>query len=308
MRIVVTGGTGLLARFIVRELGECANNLMVVVSDDRVAFARELYAGDVSVRIFSKSEFFQKPVLEECLPGAFVIHTAFTRKNDGREIAKSLQYAYTLFEACRDCSAAGVINISSRSVYEEPQEGEWNTEESPVNANSLIASAKYGTELMLKAFMKGTDIQHTSLRVASINELKSDNNMVRPLNVFVDCVIKGENIKVFNGSQIMSFVDPRDVASAIRLICASSSTWQDLYNVGAGTAGTARLLDMAKTVLEIGVQLGYARVGIDVVPKNIQQTAGLDITKITADFGYKPRIPLEEMIRSLFAMKRNRDD
>ena len=77
---------------------------------------------------------------------------------------------------------------------------------------------------------------------------------------------------------------------------------------GAGTAGTARLLDMAKTVLEIGVQLGYARVGIDVVPKNIQQTAGLDITKITADFGYKPRIPLEEMIRSLFAMKRNRDD
>ena len=308
MRIIVTGGTGLLARYIAYEMAGHADELLAVVSDSRADVAKVLYKDYPQVQVVPKSVFCQSAYLKEKMPGACVIHTAFTRKNDGTEIAASLDYAYSLFSACKEYAASSVLNISSRSVYEEPKEWEVNNEASAIRADSLIAAAKYGTELMLKAFFQGGNVRYASVRVASVNELKMDHNMVRPLNVFVDCVMKGESIKVFNGKQIMSFVDPRDVACAIRLMCLSSAEWKDTYNIGAGQIGTMTLLKMAEKVVAIGERLGYPKVSIDVIEKDIHQTAGLDISRIQKDFGYVPKISLDDMIVSLFEMKRDYHD
>ncbi len=302
MKIIITGGTGLLARYIAKELCSTKNEICVVVSEHRVDFAKELYHDRIS--IITNDEFFAPEMVKGIIPGACIINTAFTRKNDGREVASSMDYAYALFNACKKNSAYGVINISSRSVYEEPKEGEYNKEDSPINADSLIAAAKYGSELLLKAFFEGASTKYTNLRIASVNELKTDNNMVRPLNIFVDCVLNHKSITVFNGNQIMSFVDPRDVAIAIKLICLSDAEWKDTYNVGAGNIGTCRLIEMAEKVVETGVKLGFEKVGIDIVEKDISQTAGLDIERINIDFGYEPAFSLEDMIMALFEMKR----
>ena len=303
MRIIITGGTGLLARYFVKELKGTESEIYVVVSDQRLEFAKELY--EEKVTILSASVFYTTETLEAIVPNSCVIHTAFTRRNDGREVASSMDYAYRLFNSCKKYSVGSVINISSRSVYEEPKAGEYNQEDSLINTDSLIATAKYGCELMLKAFFDGTAVKYTNLRIASVNELKTDNNMVRPLNVFVDCVLNQKNITVFNGNQIMSFVDPRDVAKAIRLICAPNIEWKDTYNVGSGKLCTCRLIEMAERVIAIGENLGYKKVGIDIVEKDINQTAGLDIERIRKDFGYEPAISLDDMITALFEMKRD---
>ena len=302
MKIIVTGGSGLLARYIVAELQKSIDEISVVVSDQRALFATDKLYND-KITVIPESCFFKDDVLKEKISGACIINTAFTRKNEGHEIAKSLDYAYRLFAACKKYKARSVINCSSRSVYEQPASGEYNTEDSPINADSLIATAKYGSELLLKAFFNESDIQYTNLRIASVNELKLDNNMTRPLNVFVDCVLDGKNITVFNGKQIMSFVDPRDVAKAIRMVCTSENNWKEVYNVGSGTLCTTSLYNMAKRVVEIGVELGYTEVGIDIIEKDISQTAGLNIERIQRDFGFVPDISLDDMIRSLFEMK-----
>ena len=303
MKAVITGGTGLVARYVAEKLDSQGFEVILVVSDGRDSFAEELYSGNKNCRIVSRTDFFSEECLNNIIPGAYVVHTAFTRKNEGHEVAKSLDYAYTLFDACKKHGAKGVVNCSSRSIYEEPKEGEFNTEDSPINPTALISTAKYGEELMLRAFFDETKIQFTNLRIASINELKTDNNMVRPLNIFVDCVMNGNNIRVFNGTQTMSFVDPRDVANAVCLILSSDKAWKPVYNVGAGSLCTEKLLDMAKKVVEIGVELGYPEAAIEIVEKDITQTAGMSIDLIKQDFGYEPAISLEIMIRSLFSMK-----
>lgn len=303
MKIVVTGGTGLVARYVAEKFDSHGFETVLVVSDGRIEFAKELYSETRYCKIVSRSEFFSENCLNEVLPDSYVVHTAFTRKNEGHEVAKSLDYAYNLFDACKKHGVKGVLNCSSRSIYEEPKEGSFNTEDSPINPTALISTAKYGEELMLKAFLEGTSVKYTNIRIASINELKTDNNMVRPLNIFVDCVMKCNTIKVFNGTQTMSFVDPRDVANAIYLILSSDRAWKPVYNVGAGSLCTEKLLNMAKKVVEIGSELGYPETEIEIVEKDITQTAGMSIDLIKQDFGYEPSVSLEMMIRSLFSMK-----
>ena len=309
MNVCVTGGTGLIARYVIYRLHEEKRfHLYVVVSSGREDFAKQLYKGLDDIEVINVKHFFEDSVLEKVLPHAYVVHTAFTRKNDGIEIARSQEYAYRLFTSCKAFGAKGIINMSSRSVYLEPMNGELNTESSPVNCDSLIATAKYGSELLLSGILAGTSIKYTSLRCASVNELKTDNNMVRPLNVFVDCVLNNKPITVFNGNQIMSFVDPRDVAQSVFLICSSSCSWKPVYNVGPDSSCTCKLIDMARKVIEIGLLHGYADVGINIVEKEIRQSAGLDSSLIREDFGYMPEFNLDMMISDLFKMKKEKRD
>ena len=301
MRAIITGGTGLLARYIIEELLQYDFEIVAVVSENRMEFAKTLYSNNV--RLVSNDFFSDANALKKDIPDSCIINTAFTRANEGKEVARSLDYSYSVFDASKRNGAKSVINCSSRSVYEDPGEGCFNTEESEINTDSLIATAKYGSELLLKAFFNGTEIKYTNLRISSINELKLDNNMIRPLNIFVDCVISGKNLTVYNGNQTMSFVDPRDVARAVRMICCSSTDWKDVYNVGSGELGTYRLIDMAKSVVRIGEEFGFPPMGIDIIRKNINQSAGLNNDRIFNDFGFSPKISLDEMIRSLYEMR-----
>ena len=310
MKAFVTGGSGLLGRYIVKRLAEDRNFIVYpVVSEGRVSFSEGLYRYLGNVRIITTVDFLDDSFLAEALPGSIVIHAAFTRKNDGEEIVKSLQYTYKVFNACRKFSAGTVLNISSRSVYKDPETDCLNSEDSALCANGLISAAKYASELLLHSFFSGSTKLYglgggySNLRVSSVNELKTDNNMIRPLNVFVDCVMTGQNIKVYGGNQVMSFIDPRDAAEAVYLICTSGSkNLKDTYNIGTGCTYT--IMELAKKVIQTGVKLGYPKVDIDVISKDDNQRAGLDITRLREDFGFEPRITIDDMIRSLFEMKR----
>lgn len=302
--VFITGGSGLIARYLTKEFAsDVQYHVYPVVSTKNLDFSKEIYKGIANVTIVSREEFFQEQFQKNNLAEAYVVHTAFTRSNNGEEIAKSMQYAFQLFNNCKAHGVKGIVNFSSRSVYKEPKPGCLNDEDSEINTDSLIAVAKYGVEMLLKGMFDGTKVKYTSLRVASVNELKTDNNMVRPLNVFVDCVINGSAITVFNGNQIMSFVDPRDVAKAVRLLCSSEKEWKDIYNVGPSVDCTCRLIDMAERVVQIGNELGYPKVDINIIEKDITQTAGLNSNRLQNDVGYLPEITLDMMIRSLFEMK-----
>lgn len=203
----------------------------------------------------------------------------------------------------------GVLNISSRSIYKEPDEDCLNTEDSEIYTPGLITIGKYTVELMTEAILGRANIPYSNLRLASVNELKMDNNMVRPLNVFVENVIAGRPIRVVGGMQVMSFIDPRDVASAIRsLLMVNPTKWNNKYNIGTGWMCTDTLLNMARLVVERGKQFGLQPVEINIEEKEVNQRAGLNISRITADTGWKPQISLIDMIDALFKMKLNQSN
>ena len=178
-----------------------------------------------------------------------------------------------------------------------------NTEDSPLNYSPYISLGKIIAERMVANYFGGTSIKFTNLRLGSVNELKLDNTMIRPLNVFVKNVINGEPIRVVGGMQVMSYIDPRDIAAAISSLLKVSQ-WKSVYNVGTGWLCTKSLLEMAQMVVRIGKELSYKEVPVNVEEKNVVQRAGLDISRITNDTAWRPQVTLEQMIESLYQMLR----
>lgn len=302
MIVYITGASGLVGRHVVSELIASTTFDVVAISScpDVVA---DRHGKKERLTSIGYDDFLKKAP-EQAEDTKILIHCAYTRKNDPQESKRSLDLAKSIFVKCVDLSMDGVLNISSRSLYKEPEEGQLNTEESELNLSGLITLGKYAVELMAEAILGKENVAYSSLRLASVNELKMDNNMVRPLNVFVENVMAGKPIRVVGGMQVMSFIDPRDVATAIRsLLMLNPSQWKDRYNIGTGWMCTDTLLNMAKLVVERGQQFGLKRVEINVEEKEVNQRAGLDISRITADTGWKPQVSLIDMIDALYKMK-----
>lgn len=293
--IVVTGASGLVARYLIRELAKEKDNRIIAVSR-KPEKAEELY-GDLSVKSIDYDS------IDNFLPSSILIHCAFTRSNDGQSVVDSIDLAQKIFAKALKYQASAVINISSRSVYVEPEEGCLNTEDSPLNYSPYISLGKIIAERMVANYFGGTSIKFTNLRLGSVNELKLDNTMIRPLNVFVKNVINGEPIRVVGGMQVMSYIDPRDIAAAISSLLKVSQ-WKSVYNVGTGWLCTKSLLEMAQMVVRIGKELSYKEVPVNVEEKNVVQRAGLDISRITNDTAWRPQVTLEQMIESLYQMLR----
>ncbi len=306
--VYITGATGLVGRYLITELLANTSFKVVAVSSSPTVVS-ERYENKTRLKSIGYEDFLKCDSIYEEGQTSFLVHCAFTRKNDPQESKRSLDLAKDVLEKCVDLKFSGVLNISSRSLYKEPDEGQLNTEDSELNLSGLITLGKYAVELMTEAILGRANIPHTSLRLASVNELKMDNNMVRPLNVFVENVIDGKPIRVVGGMQVMSFIDPRDVASAIRsLIVIEPAKWSTKYNVGTGWKCTDTLINMAKQVVERGKTFGLQPVDINIEEKVINQRAGLDITKITEDTGWLPVVTLSDMIDSLYKMKLHNSD
>lgn len=301
--IYITGASGLVGRYLVNELITSTNyNITAISSTPEVVKQRHLSPRLTSI---GYSDFFAiSNNLENRAGGNLLIHSAFTRKNDYGEVKRGIDLAQSVFSKCVELGIEGVLNISSRSIYVEPDNGSLNTENSPLNLGGPITLGKYTVELLAEAILGMAGIAHSSLRLASVNELKTDNNMVRPLNVFVDNVVAGKPIRVIGGMQVMSFIDPRDVATAIvALLSIPCEQWKVKYNIGTGWMCTDTLLNMAKIVVARGENFGYSPVDINVEEKEVNQRAGLDISRLTADTGWTPKISLTDMIDALFEMK-----
>lgn len=297
--VVITGARGLVARYIIDQLSNKSNYLIYAVSGHKEIIEQRYNELDNVICVDNQE--LQTRYLT-ILPNSIVIHCAFTRTNDGLEVAKSMDWSYLVFTMAKEAHAHRVINMSTRSVYKEPAEGELNTEESSINAGSPISAGKYGVELMLKAIFKNSNTEFVNLRLASVNELKEDDTMIRPLNVFVKNVIEGKDIKIVGGMQTMSYIDPRDIAEATIMLIESDSLEWDTYNLGTGWLCTDTLLNIANRVLEVGKELGYDQTNLIVEVKSIEQRAGLDISKLTSEIDWTPRISLDIMIKDLFTM------
>lgn len=299
--IYITGASGLVGRHLLVDLIENTGYSIVAISSSPDMVSSRCNENDRLESIGYDDFMSQKPVNDV---KQILIHCAFTRKNDPQEAKRSLDLAKSILMKSVELDVNGFLNISSRSLYREPCEGQLNTEESELNLSGLITLGKYSVELMTEAIMGLNGIPCSSLRLASVNELKLDNNMIRPLNVFVENVIAGVPIRVVGGMQVMSFIDPRDVASAIRsLLLISPALWKDKYNIGTGWMCTDTLINMARLVVERGKKFGYQPVDINIEEKEVNQRAGLDISRITTDTGWKPQITLMDMIDALYVMK-----
>ena len=152
--------------------------------------------------------------------------------------------------------------------------------------------AKYAVE---KTFETSGLKNVTNVRLASINMKQ------RFLYNFVQKAKNHETITINSPYQYASILDVDDAAEALaRLAILSEQQRKPIYNLGTGNQTS--LIKYAELVNAIGEKYN-AHAEIIVQDNNTTNTAGVDISLISADCDWSPCITNELMIENLFLVE-----
>ena len=287
--ILVTGASGFLGHFVVKELLKNSEFEIVAIGGRPEDKANPL----------PESPKLQFYTLDKLFTDNFtnvdtVINCAFARSNDAQQLADAIAFTEQAIERFVTLDVKSVINISSQGVYERLPKGELSNEDSPILPVDLYSMVKYSVESM---FHVSAIPYITNVRLASLMMPQ------RFLYFFVKKAKAGESFTVTAPNQYAALLDVKDAASGLGAIAnLAPEKRARTYNLGIGCQYS--LLEYAETVKIVGEKMGF-HVSFDVADNGNEVCAGMDCSKLRNDTGWKPSIFKDEMISNLFKSIKN---
>lgn len=281
--ILVLGATGLLGKSLVKHLLKHEFKVISSIRDNHI----QTYQPDNKETVVLNEDVYAGK-----LPHVdVVINCAFSRSNNAEHLSAALDFTEKMIRGLRKADVESVINISSQGVYKRLPVGCLSNEEAPIEPMDLYSLAKYASE---KMFLLSGLKNITNIRLASLNMKQ------RFLYHFVQSA-KNEGIIHVESPQVYaSILDVEDASEAlVALASMPNSKRKIVYNLSIGAQYS--LLEYAEVVSSVGKALGY-QAKIDVIDKGNHTTAGTDISLITLDTGWSPRITNEMMIKQLYEL------
>lgn len=232
--------------------------------------------------------------------GSFVVHCAFCRRADGEELVRSLEFSRAVFEKCVSEGAAGIVNVSSQSVY-GIEGGMSNTEGAPLRPHGLYPMAKAACEILLNSI--AVSVSHTSLRLASVMGVSGGKTPDCVLGKFADAAIAGRDLKVLGGGQNFSFLDVKDAASAIlALLAVPLDCWDEAYNVTP--MEQTNIVDLANLVAAAAAQAtGQLPVCVNLAPGGADIRSGGCNKSFCDATGWRPSVDIRETVQEVVDFK-----
>ena len=279
--ILVTGASGLLGSHVVKHLLEKECHVIVSILPKEKSTYKPLNGVEVIVN----DDIFQAnfPHIST------VINCAFARSNQAQDLASAIDFTQKLINGFKLGSVDSVINISSQGVYKRLPIGELSKEDSPIEPIDLYSMAKYAVE---KTFETSGLSNFTNVRLASINMKQ------RFLYNFVQKAKNNEVITINSPTLYASILDVEDAAEAlVRLAMLPIENRKPIYNLGTGNQ--ISLMHLAELVNTIGERFN-AKAEIVLQDNGIINTAGVDISLISADCDWTPIVTNEQMIENYF--------
>ena len=282
--ILVTGASGFLGHFVVKELLKNPKFDIVAIGGRPEDKANPLPESP-KLQFYTLDKLFT----EDFANIDTVINCAFARSNDAQQLAGAIGFTEQAIERFVALGVKSVVNISSQGVYERLPKGELSNEDSPILPIDLYSMVKYSVESMLKV----SAIPYTTnVRLASLMMPQ------RFLYFFVKKAKVGETFTVTAPNQYAALLDVKDAASGLVAIAnLDPEKRAKTYNLGISRQYS--LLEYAETVEAIGTKLGY-KVSFDVKDNGTEVCAGMDCTRLMENTGWKPAILKDDIIEELF--------
>lgn len=291
MKIGVTGGTGFIGQYLLREYSK-ENQFVVITSrkngenlyrDANV----EYITGDYSQEMFTK-EF------EGC---DAVVHLG--AKRSSKELEESilsyignLRVSEELFKACLKLQIKNIINISSTAVYDTTLSIPFN-EKMAVAPLSNYGVMKHTIEEMAHLFNRKYNMRIKSLRLAQVMGVGERGGYM--LSIFQQRCLAQEPLNVYGkGDAGREYVYVKDVAAAI--MCAiNSNTDKEVFNIGSGMLTSN--LELAQAFCEVFEnKAGYQCLK---EKKEIIEHYLMAGERAEKELGFKPKFGLKESLQDM---------
>jgi len=311
MTTLVTGAAGFIGYHVARKLAE--RGARVIGVDNLNAF----YGTELKRRrlvqlstfpnfTFHRLDLADRGALSEALGSEVVqtvIHLAaqanvrYALENPQAYVASNVAGHLNVLEHCRHSGGfEKLVYASSSSVYGAQNETPFREDAVTDRPTSLYAATKKSQEMMSEVYADIFGIPQIGLRFFSLYGPWGRPDMAYWL--FTDAILKGRPIRVFNNGEMhrdFTYIDDvvQGVLAAADAPPSGGSDIHRVYNVGSSRP--VLLMDMI-AILE---SILRKRAEIEMLPMQPGEmpVTYADITTFADDFGFRPRVSLEEGLK-----------
>jgi dTDP-glucose 4,6-dehydratase len=298
VKIVVTGGAGFIGSHYVRSVISGAYPAVAeaeVLVLDKLTYAGSLEnlapVSDSSRLRFVQGDICERDVVDEVLSGADVVVHFAAESHVDRSISGAADFVITnvlgtqtLLEGARRAGVRRLVHVSTDEVYGSIASGMW-TEEHPLEPNSPYSASKAGSDLLARAYARTYGLDVCVTRCSNNYGPYQFPEKVIPL--FVTNLLDGGRVPLYgDGGNVRDWLHVDDHCRGIQLVVEGGRAGE-VYNIGGGTELsnkelTRRLLDACGADWS-RVDLVADRLGHD-------RRYCVDVSKITSELGYAPRV------------------
>ena len=194
-----------------------------------------------------------------------------------------------LLEAAVTHRVKKFVYISSSMVY-----GENNvTEDAPCNPIGQYGIMKYMGEKLVQDYSRKFAFDYTVIRPSAVyGELDVEDRVV---SKFILAAMRNETLKVKGQSEVLDFTYVEDAARGIVQATLSDAANNKIYNITRSADEEYTLLRAAQLAIEVAG--GYGNIHPEGRDLSFPKRGRLDISRAIRDFGYAPKVNVEEGFR-----------
>ena len=309
MKILVTGGMGLIGHNIVSKL-EHDHEIIIVDNHTNYGFipqhqidalinARRLKISKYKNYIVDITDIHHTNLIFRNFQPDLVIHCASYPRQKAVEAdpamgAKVMCEGLTnLLEASVKNSVKRFVYISSSMVYGDFEHDV--TEDSPCNPIGQYGIFKLMGEKLVQDYSRRTNIEHVIIRPSAVyGELDVEDRVV---SKFVLGAIRGQTLKVNGPDEILDFTYVDDAAEGITQASLSPNTVNQIYNI----TRSADQLWTLKQAAELAINLA-GKGDLIVGPRDLSfpKRGRLSIEKAMKDFNYQPKVNVQDGFKKYY--------
>lgn len=296
-KVIVTGATGFIGKFLVRELVKQNVEVIAVVRQGtkNIDTINTLPIKIVECNI---TDYFMLPdiITDRDIDVLFHIAWRGVSDLDARNEAvqmQNLQSTLDLIDAMHVMKIGCFIGCGS--MHEVESIVEMSEDKVISNLGYMYKAAKTAAHWMGKAKCGAYGIRFFWPLINTYGEEEKSNRLV---NTIIRKVLRGESPDLSAGDQYYDFVHVSDVARALILIAKKGIDGTN-YMIGSGNAKP--LKEFLKIVGQVAnnlhdgnlIELGFGKITSNVVSLPITT---FDVTKLYEDTGFKPLVSFKEGI------------
>ena len=296
-KAIVTGATGFIGKFLVRELLTQGIEVLAIVrpnSQNWMNLPKGIAAVECGMDRF--------PLLPELIPDRdidVIFHMAWQGVS-GAEAGNQEVQIQNIISTLDVIEAAHNMGIKTflgcGSIHETEALAEMNQDKRVDNLGLFYKAAKTAAHWMGKAKAGSYGIQFFW---PLINTYGEEECSARLINTIIRKIYKNEIPNLSAGEQYYDFVHVSDVARALYLIAERGIDGTN-YMIGSGNARPLKeFLEIvgriANEINDSDIPLGFGKITRNVISLPVE---AFDGTKLTEDTGFKPLVGFEEGIRN----------
>lgn len=307
MRILVTGGAGFIgSNFVRRTLTGAYEEL---ADADVVVLDALTYSGNLAnldpVRDSPRLRFVHGDIRDGALLADLVdgvdsvVHFAAESHVD-RSVQDASPFVETnvlgtqrLLDAALRGGVSRFVHVSTDEVYGSIDAGSWS-EDHALEPNSPYSASKAGSDLLARVYHRTHGLDVVITRCSNNYGPYQFPEKVIPL--FITNLIDGGRVPLYgDGGNVRDWLHVDDHTRAIASVLVGGRAGE-VYNIGGGTELTNRELTEA---LLAATGADWSSVDHVTDRKGHDRRYSVDISKISAELGYRPMVPFEQGLRDV---------